>query len=348
MVELNGYTLDGDWKRSSNGQYVFASKDGNKYFIKTYMRPKYPNDTASRIYAQRKKDCDNWVKAQNDLIKVLKSVAGPTGNVVVPKELFRDGVSFYKVTLKVNMETLSPSEIAILPDPKEKLLFLKTLVGSVWTLHRVHIVHGDLKPENILISKSGAGKLISKITDFDDSYFENKQPTREMIIGTPNYYSPELGKYIGDDGSSLSEKITCKSDVFALGIIFHEYLTGRKPMNTKFPKEHAYSIVGGGYELVLDSGLSSGMIALLKRMLHVNPVKRPDCGEVLAALREIEKTPTTSRSAKGLTDGIGHDGIKQITQLSTNYKIEYESGKVITVPYIYIKTHNLEDRIDNG
>jgi len=345
MAELNGYTLESDWQRSSNGQYVFASKDGNKYFIKTYMRPKYPKDTASKIYARKKKECDDWEADQKHLMEELQSVAGPSGNVVVPTDFFRDGVSFYKVTLKVNMETLSPAEIAALPDRKEKLLFLKTLVGSVWALHRVRIVHGDLKPENILVSRSGAGKLISKITDFDDSYFENKLPSCDMMVGTRNYYSPEMGQYICNEDRSLTEKVTCKSDIFALGIIFHEYLTGRKPTNPKFPEEHAYSIVGKGHELVLDSGLGSGMIALLKRMLDLNPAKRPDCGEVLAALREIEKKPDVPMPVKS-TPSVGSDGIKRITQISTNYKIEYENGKVITVPYIYIKTHHLEGRVN--
>jgi len=364
MVELNGYTLDGNWEPSPNGQWVFATKDRNKYFIKTFRYPRYPNDTTSRIYAQRKKACDDWEKNQKLLISKLRSVAGPSGNVVVPVDLFREGVSFYKVTLRVNTSTLSPKEIAMLPEEKEKLLLLKTMVGSIGALHRVQIVHGDLKPENILISRSESGNLISKIIDFDDSYFEKKIPKAEMAIGTPNYYSPELGKYVNEESETLGEKITCKSDIFALGIIFHEYLTGNKPTNPKFPEEYTYCIVGNGSELMLDSSLSSGMIALLKRMLHIDPVERPDCGEVLVRLKEIEKNPVrlrhTSPAKKRVvvkptlhrrppinpTAVSGTDEIKRITRISNNFKIEYESGKFVTVPYIYIKANKLEDRVE--
>jgi serine/threonine protein kinase len=151
MSVLQGYTLVTDWEPTSNGQYALATKDGGNYFIKTFMRPKYPLDRSSNIFEQRKKECDDWLKTQNTLLKELKHIAGPAGNVVVPLDLFREGASFYKVTLKIDMSTMTPKNISTLPE-EDILLMLKTLVGSIGALHRVKIVHGDLKPENILVS----------------------------------------------------------------------------------------------------------------------------------------------------------------------------------------------------
>jgi alkyl hydroperoxide reductase subunit AhpC len=91
--------------------------------------------------------------------------------------------------------------------------------------HSLGIVHGDLKPANILVSHSG----VVKITDFGLSRRaplpEDSDDTREWmpaedskIAGTPAYMSPE---------QSRGEPVTPKSDVFALGVVLYEMLTGR-------------------------------------------------------------------------------------------------------------------------
>jgi alkyl hydroperoxide reductase subunit AhpC len=91
--------------------------------------------------------------------------------------------------------------------------------------HSLGIVHGDLKPANILVAHGG----VVKITDFglsrraalppsSDKTLEWADADRGKISGTPAYMSPE---------QSRGEPITPKSDVFSLGAVFYEMLTGQ-------------------------------------------------------------------------------------------------------------------------
>jgi serine/threonine protein kinase len=68
----------------------------------------------------------------------------------------------------------------------------------------------------------------SKLIDFDSSYIAGSPPPPEDIVGTINYYSPELLGYIQEAGV-LPHQLGVASDVFSLGLIYTEFLTGAPP-----------------------------------------------------------------------------------------------------------------------
>src|SRR5699024_3522232 len=109
-----------------------------------------------------------------------------------------------------------------------------TAAHCVQALHDIRIVHGDLKPNNILIKKTETGEFVSKLIDFDDSFFEGEvteNPAED--VGDFVYYSPELLCYIKNGGDKLRARVTCRSDIFALGIIYYQYFCGRLPVFNK-------------------------------------------------------------------------------------------------------------------
>ena len=148
------------------------------------------------------------------------------GNLIVTLDFFRWGAKYYKVTEKVDAEPLDAAGIARL-DLRLQLVLMKSVAHSLKILHDLRIVHGDLKPSNILVKRTELG-YTSKLIDFDSSYIAGNPPPPEEIVGTINYYSPELLGYIQEAGVSPAQ-LGVASDVFALGLIYTEFLTGAPP-----------------------------------------------------------------------------------------------------------------------
>jgi serine/threonine-protein kinase len=114
------------------------------------------------------------------------------------------------------------------PIPYARVIALMTqILSAVQTAHDHHIIHRDLKPQNILVDENGT----AKITDFGIAVAltENSMTQTNSLLGSVHYISPEQAR-----GSMP----TRQSDIYALGIILYEMLTGTVP----FEGESAVSI----------------------------------------------------------------------------------------------------------
>lgn len=294
MGEVNGYVYEENWKIVSNAEWVFAKKNGESYFLKKFQSPKYPSSEQSeRGQEKQKRECEDWLARRNQVIDALCEVSSGSGNIVTPLEIFRDGYTYYQVTRKVNTETVSMEELGRL-SVQERLLMLITLFAALKKVHSVEIVHGDLKPDNIIIQKqkdqkTGEINYICKIIDFDDSYLSGNPPQPVETVGTEPYWSPELGYYKLTLDIDRKRQITCKSDVFALGLIIHQYCTGGR-----FPKldgiHYPYQIVSTKQILTADTSIQPLELQdMINRMLLLSPAKRPTMNELFQELQELRK-----------------------------------------------------------
>jgi tRNA A-37 threonylcarbamoyl transferase component Bud32 len=117
--------------------------------------------------------------------------------------------------------TLSAKLRAGLPSPKEAAALVEKLARAMYAVHQCNVVHRDLKPANVLLTTDGT----PKITDFglakkvDDA---SGQTHTGAIMGTPSYMAPE-------QASGATARATLLADVYALGAILYECLTGRPP-----------------------------------------------------------------------------------------------------------------------
>jgi serine/threonine-protein kinase len=126
-------------------------------------------------------------------------------------------------------------------DPKAAAALLCQLAEAVQYAHERHVVHRDLKPANVLVV-ADAPKLDVKITDFGLAKLladDLTQHTRSFsFIGTPSYMAPE-------QAGGRAREIGPASDIYSLGAIFFELLTGQPPFRGESPLETLRLVLRG-------------------------------------------------------------------------------------------------------
>ncbi len=313
---INGYTILEDFKVVGAGlsKWTFAERGDRQFFIKEFLSPTYPDDAAPgslKTKAKKRARCAIFEAHHEGLRRALAPLSAYGGNLIVTLDFFRWGAKYYKVTEKVNAAGLSEADVAAL-DLRTKLVLLKSVAHSLKILHDLHIVHGDLKPSNILIKRTELG-YTSKLIDFDNSYIAGSPPPPEEIVGTINYYSPELLGYIQEAGVPASS-LGVASDVFALGLIYSQYLSGTLPaFDTVAFHEPAVAAVSGTILRMNRAGLPEVLADLVDRMLLADPASRPTTGQVHATLMAFRHAPeptSATTSSRPVTTALRGRGLR--------------------------------------
>jgi serine/threonine protein kinase len=297
---LHGYKLLQDFKLVGQCEYTFASRDGEEFFLKKFLDPIYPIPSApgsEKTKKLQRKQCDDFEKNHTAIMNALKGKSVKGGNLIITLDFFREESHFYKVTTRVNVAGVDISDISALSYEK-RILVLLTVANSLKLLHQSNIVHGDLKPDNILINKTEADIYVAKLIDFDSSYFTENPPAE--VVGDPVYYSPELGRYIQFPDKRTPHDLQLKSDIFALGLIYHQYLTGELPSYNTAKYKYAYAAVLDGTELTLNDAVPSKLTPLLCLMLKNDYNQRPDITQIMSYLKEDDKKKFIITEPKGL------------------------------------------------
>ena len=166
--------------------------------------------------------------------------------------------------------------------PGEVIRHLIPILSALSAAHKIGIVHRDIKPENILISTNGRIKVADFGLAHGDLLGNTVTAETSVILGSVSYLSPE---------QVLRGIADTRSDVYSVGIVAFELLTGEKPFAGDSPINIAYKHV---HERVpapstLVPGIPESLDALLLRATSVNPDDRPyDAENFLEELRKIQ------------------------------------------------------------
>lgn len=368
---IHGYTIIGKWKNGQRGVTAPSEKAGKKYFLKKYTKyvlPTHDGMFDEKTIRVKKEEFDSFVETRRAVIKALAPAAGPGGNIIVPCDNFVDGLHYYEATEFIDgvipddefedfIKALSKEEISMM---------MKTAAGALSTVHSNGIIHSDLKLKNIMVVRNKSKIFVAKLIDFDSSYPE---VNKKHLGGDDVYCSPELAEYADcedeEERLELIKKITYKTDIFSLGVVYHYYLSGEFPQAVKLTermerqkaaKERAGKtavfypnyIVSNGCELKLSDKITSiNVKMLLLDMMNADPDRRPTAMQVLQRLKDGDKLtfedPWPEHSILFDKEKISADkiaGIYKTKDGKKNYEFIYDTGK----KEIYSKEQLLEKK----
>jgi eukaryotic-like serine/threonine-protein kinase len=192
-------------------------------------------------------------------------------------------------------------------DPKRVGNLLRQIAGSLEEAHRQGIVHRDLKPENVILIERAGEKDVVKLVDFGiaartesaDRAKEQKLTQQGMVLGTPPYMSPE--QFTG-------KALDARSDVYSLGIMTYEMLTGQLPFHADTPWQwathHMTSQPRSFDEIPAGGRIPETLRRAVLKSLAKEPKDRQDGAsqfhaEYMAGLSGVATAPPAARPAAG-------------------------------------------------
>lgn len=180
---------------------------------------------------------------------------------------------------------------------KETLHFAIQIGKALEHAHSRGIVHRDIKPHNVMVLKNGS----VKVTDFGIARVMSKSNTlTKEALGSVHYISPEQAK---------GGRVDSRSDIYSLGVVMYEMMTGRPPYDGEAPVSVAIQHINGKAVMpsVLNPNIPGGLEQIIMKAMAREPGKRFEtAAAMLFDMDEFRKDPTIlfdyNNSSTGIDD----------------------------------------------
>jgi serine/threonine-protein kinase len=236
-------------------------------------------------------------------------------------------------TLYIAMEFVSGNsvekELEKGPMPPERVeKILGQVCGSLAEAHKQGIIHRDLKPDNVVLMDVGDDEDFVKVLDFGiaarkdsvDAAKEQKLTQQGMVLGTPPYMSPE---------QFMGKELDSRSDIYSLGVMAYEMLTGRLPFEANTPWEWATKHMTAQPFPFEDSPTVTDIPGKMKTAILRAMSKNPD--ERFATVKEFfEELSLGNARMRGATTSAEIHGGAAAVAPGTAVMTPYEAGKGAT------------------
>ncbi len=221
-----------------------------------------------------------------------RSVANLTHpNIVTVHDVGSDGQTYYIVMEFVEGQDLKKIIKSEGPLPPERALRLAIQIcHGIGFAHRAGLVHADVKPQNILVTRED----VVKVTDFGIAQALNDANPGEkqsVVWGSPHYFAPEQAR---------GEKPTPAADVYSIGIVMFELLTGRLPYTGANQQELALAHIRDRVPMVTEfnPNVSPTLANIVYKVMSKEPAARyrmaDQLGHILESLRERSNSQTVN------------------------------------------------------
>jgi beta-lactam-binding protein with PASTA domain/tRNA A-37 threonylcarbamoyl transferase component Bud32 len=174
-----------------------------------------------------------------------------------------------------------------LPEPVA-IDYAAQIASGLAYAHRQGLLHRDIKPANILVTKDD----VVKLSDFGIARAVSQQTMAltkpGLVMGSVYYISPEQAQ---------EHDVHETSDLYSLGIVLYQMLTGKLPYTGESPVTVALKHIGDPVPVieVRESGISPALAAIVNRLLQKNPERRfQSASELATALREARERPSVA------------------------------------------------------
>jgi eukaryotic-like serine/threonine-protein kinase len=229
-------------------------------------------------------------------------------NIITIHEIGEAQTTHYIVTEFIEGETLRALLIRNRLEPVSALDIATQTASALAAAHAAGIVHRDIKPENIMLRRDGYVKVL----DFGIAKLMPEGPAPSMgmsfetspglIVGTANYMSPEQAQ-----GFKVDER----TDIWSLGVVLYEMLTGQLPFKGKTPSHTVVSIVEQQVPpLARGPEITVALEPILMKALNKNSEKRyQTIKDMLVDLRMVQRD---------LDSGVRANTTQEIAQAQTS------------------------------
>jgi serine/threonine protein kinase len=248
------------------------------------------DETTHRRVAIKVMHPENQVSADN--VRRFMNEAHTAGRVQHPNivEVLDAGQDADDGSLYIVLELLTGIDLATYLTrydrllPSETITVVSQVLQALIVAHAAGVVHRDIKPENIFLARGATGDIHVKIVDFGISKVLNPEHDINLSItqtnttvGTPHYMSPEQAK---------GEPIDPRADIWALGVVMYECLTGQLPFDGENFNTQIVAVVTEAHKPATAYAVDEALSAIVDRCLQKDRNQRYGSGaEMLDALR---------------------------------------------------------------
>jgi serine/threonine protein kinase len=208
-------------------------------------------------------------------------------HIVTVHDVGRHEERVFIVSQLVEGRSLKDMAYATKPSIAQIAQWMRQVADALAAAHSSGLVHRDLKPSNIIINKDQQ----AMVSDFGIAYHADEIDQIEPLTGTLPYMSPEQVQ-------GEPKLMGPKSDIFSLGVMLHELLSGKHPFLSKSSAETIRKITAAKPEPLNDVPVQLKM--LCEQCLSLNPNNRPTASGIVEQLNrflEADKGPTGAFSA---------------------------------------------------